>query len=125
MRDMCRRPAPPQIAQACGASAPHLYKVLRVLAHHKLLDELPGQHFTPNDATRELVQVWAASLAPVPAAVLKCTHETSSECTHETHEAGRTVLTVLKGKPCRLCMAFFQDNQRMPLASDCPVNALS
>lgn len=46
-----------QIAQACGASSPHLYKVLRVLAHHEMMDELPGKRFTPNDATRELVQV--------------------------------------------------------------------
>jgi hypothetical protein len=46
-----------QIAQACGASSPHLYKVLRVLAQNEMLDELPGKHFTPNDATRELVQV--------------------------------------------------------------------
>lgn len=46
-----------QIAKTCGASSPHLYKVLRVLAHHEMLDELPGKRFTPNDATRELVQV--------------------------------------------------------------------
>jgi hypothetical protein len=46
-----------QIAQACGASSPHLYKVLRVLAQHEMLDELSGKRFTPNDATRELVQV--------------------------------------------------------------------
>lgn len=45
------------MAQACGASSPHLYKVLRVLAQHEMLDELPSQHFKPNDVTRELVQV--------------------------------------------------------------------
>jgi hypothetical protein len=46
-----------QIAQACGASSPHLYKVLRMLAQHEMLDELPGKRFTPNDATQELQQV--------------------------------------------------------------------
>jgi hypothetical protein len=46
-----------QVAQACGASSPHLYKVLRVLAQHEMLDELPDKTFKPNDVTRELVQV--------------------------------------------------------------------
>lgn len=53
----CAAACPLQVAQACGASSPHLYKVLRVLAHHEMLDELPGKHFAANDATRELVQV--------------------------------------------------------------------
>jgi hypothetical protein len=30
--------------------------VLRVLAQHELLDELPGKKFSPNAATAELVQ---------------------------------------------------------------------
>lgn len=50
-------PVPVQIARVCGASSPHLYKVLRVLAQHDLLDELPRKRFNLNDATRELVQV--------------------------------------------------------------------
>jgi hypothetical protein len=45
------------VAKACGASSPHLYKVLRVLAQHEMLDELPGKMFKPNDVTRELIQV--------------------------------------------------------------------
>jgi hypothetical protein len=54
-------PSPtPQLAKACGLTAPgapsYLYKVLRVLAQHSLLDELPGKVFAPNTATRELVQ---------------------------------------------------------------------
>ncbi|WIA10082.1 hypothetical protein OEZ85_010289 [Tetradesmus obliquus] len=55
-----------QIAAACGASSPtatsHLYKVLRVLAQHEMLDELPGRKFTPNAATVQLVQGEAPSL---------------------------------------------------------------
>lgn len=53
-------PLPPQLAKACGLTAPgapsYLYKVLRVLAQHSLLEELPGKRFAPNTATRELVQ---------------------------------------------------------------------
>jgi len=33
-----------------------LYKVLRVLAQHELLEELPGKAFAPNAATAELAQ---------------------------------------------------------------------
>jgi hypothetical protein len=55
-----------QIASACGASSPtatsHLYKVLRVLAQHDMLDELPGKKFTPNAATVQLVQGETPSL---------------------------------------------------------------
>lgn len=59
-------PHPPclQVAKACGASSPHLYKVLRVLAQHEMLYELPGKTFKPNDVTRELVQVrWGGGRA--------------------------------------------------------------
>eukprot|EP00882_Tetradesmus_deserticola_P009252 GHRQ01009762.1.p1 GENE.GHRQ01009762.1~~GHRQ01009762.1.p1 ORF type:complete len:396 (+),score=158.11 GHRQ01009762.1:234-1421(+) len=49
-----------QLAAACGATSPtassHLYKVLRVLAQHEMLDEHPGKKFTPNAATVQLVQ---------------------------------------------------------------------
>jgi hypothetical protein len=57
---------PLQIAATCGATSPtaasHLYKVLRVLAQHDMLDELPGRKFTPNAATVQLVQGEAPSL---------------------------------------------------------------
>lgn len=89
-----RASCPPQIAQACGASAPHLYKVLRVLAHHELLDELPGQHFTPNDVTWELLQV-------LPAA-LKCTHAPCSrkEC---PEKAPSCLLLPQRGSESEVC----------------------
>jgi hypothetical protein len=67
--NICSAPLPLlllQIAAACGASSPtatsHLYKVLRVLAQHEMLEELPGKKFTPKAATVQLVQGEVPSL---------------------------------------------------------------